>query len=76
MRLEKLAALGALGVAAGAMVAWLGFVFFLRPVPSGGMDARGWFAASAAAFVVFALLAAAHAWFGVQLKRGPESIRG
>ena len=76
MNFEKLAALGAQGVAAGAMAAWAGLVYLIRPVPSGGMDARGWFAASAAAFVVFALLAAAHAWFGAQLKKGPDSIIG
>ncbi len=76
MNFEKLAALGAQGVAAGAMVAWLGFVFFIRPVASGGMDQRGWFAASAAAFVVFALVAAAHAWFGVQLNRGSGPLNG
>jgi hypothetical protein len=76
MNFEKLAALGAQGVAAGAMVAWAGLVYFVRPSPSGGMDARGWLATSAAAFVVFALLAAAHAWFGAQLKRGPDSILG
>lgn len=76
MQFEKLAALGAQGVAGGAMAAWLGFVFLIRPVATGGMDARGWFAASAAAFVVLALVAAAHAWFGAQLKRGPDSILG
>jgi hypothetical protein len=74
MNFEKLAALGALGVAGGSMAAWLGLVLLIRPVSSGGMDSRGWFAASAAAFVVFAVLAAAHAWFGMQLKRGPVSL--
>lgn len=76
MQFEKLAALGAQGVAAGTVAAWLGFVYLIRPVASGGIDARGWFAGSAAAFVVFALIAAAHAWFGAQLKKGPDSILG
>lgn len=76
MNFEKLAALGAQGVAAGSMAAWLGFVFVIRPVATGGMDARGWFAGSAAAFVVLALVAAAHAWFGAQLRKGPDSILG
>ena len=76
MNFEKMAALGAQGVAGGSMAAWLGLVYLIRPVPSGGMDMRGWVAASAAAFVVFGLLAAAHAWFGHQLKRGPDSILG
>jgi uncharacterized membrane protein len=76
MQFEKLAALGAQGVAGGTVAGWLAFVYLIRPVASGGMDARGWFAGSAAAFVVFALIAAAHAWFGAQLKKGPDSILG
>ncbi len=73
---EKLAALGALGVAGGAIAAWLGFVFVTRPVSSGGIDATLHVAVAAAALVVFALLSAAHLYMGLQLRRGPESIRG
>ena len=73
---EKLAALGAQGVAAGAMVAWLGLVFITRPVPAGGIDARAHLCLIGATFVLFAWLAAAHWWMGSQLKRGPDSIRG
>lgn len=73
---EKLAGLGALGAAAGLMVLWLAFVWVLRPVSSGGIDGTSHFAVSAASFFVFAWLAAAHAWFGRQLTRGADSIRG
>ncbi len=75
-KFEKLAALGAQGVAAGAMAAWVGMVLFLRPSSTGGMDARGHLCAAAATFVLFSWLAAAHWWMGAQLKRGPDSIRG
>ncbi len=75
-KLEKMAALGAMGVAAGAMLAWLGFAFVTRPVSSGGIDAVTHLALMAATFMVFGLLALAHVWFGVQLKRGADSIRG
>ena len=73
---EKLAALGAQGVAAGAMVAWLGLVFITRPGPGGGIDARAHLCLTAATFVLFLWLAAAHWWMGSQLKTGPASIRG
>ena len=73
---EKLAALGAQGVAAGAMLAWLGLVFITRPGAGGGFDARGHLCLIGATFMLFAWLAAAHWWMGAQLKRGPISIRG
>ena len=73
---EKVAALGALGVGGGAMLAWLGFVLFTRPVPTGGIDGTSHFALAAASFFVFALLAAAHVWMGERLRRGADSIRG
>ena len=73
-RLVKLAALGALGVAGGSMAAWLGFAWFTRPVPTGGMEPVAHFAMIAASFVVFAMVAAVHLWFGLQLKKGPTSI--
>jgi hypothetical protein len=74
--LEKLAGMGALGAAGGIMLAWLGLVFVLRPVSSGGIDGTSHFAVAAASFAVMAWLAIAHAWFGVQLMRGADSIRG
>lgn len=73
---EKMAALGALGVAAGAIVAWLGLVWFIRPVSTGGIDATSHFVAAAASLMVFGLLSAAHAWLGMQLRRGADSITG
>jgi hypothetical protein len=74
--IEKLGALGAQGVAGGAMLAWLGLVYVTRPVSSGGIDAVLHLCLAAASFMPFALLAAAHWWFGMQLKRGADSIRG
>ena len=76
MNFEKMAALGAQGVAGGAMLAWLGLVFVTRPVATGGIDAVTHMALAAAAFVPLVMIAATHAWLGWQLKRGAESIRG
>jgi hypothetical protein len=76
MNVEKMAALGAQGVAGGAFVAWLGLVFVTRPVATGGIDAVTHLSLAAASFVPFAMLAAAHAWLGWQLKRGAAPIRG
>ncbi len=73
---EKLAALGAKGVAGGAMAAWLGFAFFTRPVSSGGVDGTTHLAMMAATFMVFGMVALSHFWFGVQLSKGADSIRG
>lgn len=73
---EKLAALGAKGVAGGAMLAWLGLVVLVRPVSSGGMDATLHLVAASSSFAVFGLMSAAHYWFGHQLSKGAESITG
>jgi len=73
---EKLAALGAQGAAGGLIVAWLGFSYFIRPVSSGGIDPTSHLVAVAASGMVFGLMAAAHFWFGAQLKNGADSIRG
>ncbi|MCE9600632.1 MAG: hypothetical protein K8S21_00275 [Gemmatimonadetes bacterium] len=76
MNIEKLGALGAQGVAAGAMLAWVGLVYVTRPVSSGGIDPVAHLCLAAASFAPLALMAAAHAWFAQQLKHGPDSIRG
>lgn len=73
---EKLAALGALGVGGGAFAAWLGLVFITRPVSTGGIDSTGHVAVAISALVVVGLLGGAHVLMGVQLRRGPDSIRG
>lgn len=73
---EKLAALGAKGVAAGAMAAWLGFAYFTRPVPSGGVDPVSHLAIVASTFMVVGMVAVSHFWFGMQLAKGKDSIRG
>ncbi len=76
MNFEKMAALGALGVTAGSMLAWLGLVFVTRPVASGGIDSVTHLALSAATFALFGMIAAAHLYLGLQLRHGPDSIRG
>lgn len=73
---EKLAALGAKGVAGGAMAAWLGFAALTRPVSSGGVDPVTHLAIMSSTFMVFGMLALSHFWFGVQLSKGKDSIRG
>ncbi len=76
MTIEKLGALGAQGVAAGTMLAWVGLVYVTRPVSSGGIDAVSHLCLAAASFMPLALMAAVHAWFAQQLNQGPDSIRG
>ena len=73
---EKYAALGAKGVDAGALAAWLGFVFVTRPVSTGGIDPTLHLTLSAASFVPFAMISAAHFWFGQQLTTGRDVVRG
>jgi hypothetical protein len=76
MNIEKMGALGAQGVAGGAMLAWIGLVYVTRPVSSGGMEPVVHLCLAAASFVPFAVIAAAHFWFGQQLKHGADTIRG
>lgn len=73
---EKLGALGAKAVAGGAVAAWLGFAFLTRPVSSGGVDKVTHMAIMASTFMVFGMLALSHFWFGMQLTKGRDSIRG
>ncbi len=73
---QKQAALGAKAVAGGAVAGWLGFAYFTRPVPTGGIDSTLHLVVMAATFMVFGLLSAAHFWFGQQLTIGRDSIRG
>lgn len=74
--IEKLGALGAKAVAGGAVAGWLGFAFLTRPVSSGGVDPVTHLAMMAATLMVFGMVALSHFWFGVQLTRGKDSIRG
>ena len=76
MTFDKMAALGAQGVAGGTILAWLAFVFVTRPVPTGGIDGVLHLTLAAASFVPFAMIAATHAWFAHQLKTGRSVIRG
>lgn len=79
----KYAALGALGVAPGAIAAYAALVFAFRPTPTGGMpgsgggiDAVSWLVLIAAMAVPIALVAAWHVDFGKQLKAGKNSCPG
>ncbi len=76
MDFVKLAAQGALGAAAGLMALWLGFLFVTRPGSTGGFDSTLHLCLGAATLVLFGWLALAHVWMGLQLKNGPQSIRG
>ena len=76
MDIQKMAALGAQGAAGGIIVAWLGFVWFIHPVSSGGIDQTSWIVAATSTFVIFGLLSAVHLYLGAQLKRGADTIRG
>lgn len=71
-----MAALGAQGAAGGIIVAWLGFLYLIRPVATGGIDHVNWQVAALSSFMIFGLLALVHLYFGAQLKRGADSIRG
>ncbi|HVH39764.1 MAG TPA: hypothetical protein VM764_07065 [Gemmatimonadaceae bacterium] len=75
-KMETLAALGAFGAAGGIMLVWAALMWLIRPVSSGGMDGTSFYAAALAAGFPLVVLALVHAWLGVQLRRGPDSIRG
>ena len=79
----RYAALGALGVAPGAITLYALLLVAFRPTPSGGMpgngggiDAVSWWALAAAMLVPFALIAAWHVEFSRQLKAGKNSCPG
>jgi hypothetical protein len=74
--IEKLGALGAMGVAGGKMAVWLGLALLTRPVSSGGVDSTTHFAIMASSFVVLGMISLAHVWFAQQLRGGADSIRG
>jgi len=76
MDLQKMAALGAQAAAGGIVAAWFGFLYVIRPVPTGGIDHALWQVAAYSTVVLFGLLALVHLYFAAQLKRGADSIRG
>jgi hypothetical protein len=81
-KFSKFASMGAMGVAAGTVglyVLLLAFPF--RPTPTGGgpgaiggFDQIGYALVAIAMLVPVSLIAAAHAWFGKQLKDGPRPM--
>jgi hypothetical protein len=76
MDFQKMAALGAQAAAGGIIAVWVGFLYLIRPVPTGGIDHVLWQVAAYSSFLIFGLLALVHLYFGAQLKRGADSIRG
>ena len=56
----KLAAMGALGVGAGAIAAYLLLAYFTRPVPSGGIDQTHSLVTWIALAIPVTLIVAAH----------------
>jgi hypothetical protein len=82
-KVTKFAALGALGVAPGAMGLYLLLVLAFRPTPTGGMpgsgggiDSIGWWVLIFAMIVPLGLAAAWHVDFGKQLQKGKNSCPG
>jgi hypothetical protein len=67
-KFEKLAAMGAGGVAVGTFVLYALLVFVFRPVSNGGIDHVLWYTVSVAMLVPVAVLAGAHLAFAKQLK--------
>jgi hypothetical protein len=63
----KLAALGALGVSAGALALFGLFVYIARGTPTGGMDFEHSMTTIVSTAVIFAALIAAHLVFARQL---------
>lgn len=79
----KLAGLGALGVAPGALALYAVLLFLFHPTPTGGspgngggIDAVNWWVLAAAMIVPLGLAAAWHVDFGKQLKAGKNSCPG
>jgi hypothetical protein len=81
-KFAKLASMGAMGVAAGIVALYLLLLAFpFHPTPTGGgpgatggFDQIGYHLVAIAMLVPVTLLAAAHAWFGKQLKDGPRPM--
>jgi hypothetical protein len=73
-KFEKLAALGAAGVAGGTLVAYSLLVFVFRPVSTGGFSPVLWTVVSVAMVIPVAVLAGAHMAFAKQLKDGTSAM--
>lgn len=79
----RLAALGALGVAPGALGLWALLALVFRPTPTsgmpgsgGGIDAVSWAVVVIALIVPLGLAAAWHVNFGRQLQAGKNTCPG
>lgn len=82
-KVTKFAALGAIGVAPGALGLYAALLFLFRPTPTGGapgsgggFDAIGFMVVAAAMLVPLGLAAAWHVDFGKQLQKGKNSCPG
>ena len=76
-----LGALGALGVAGGAIALYLVLIYFFSPTGSGGgpgarggIDSVSWYVLIVAMGVPVTLLAGAHLALAKQLRDGPKTI--
>ena len=80
-RFEKLAALGAIGVAGGTGLLYLALIYFFSPTVTGGapgarggIDHVGWYALIVAMAVPVAMLAGVHIALAKQLGDGPRPM--
>jgi hypothetical protein len=65
----KIAALGALGVSAGAFALWLLIIYVARPVPGGGIDATHFVLSVIIVGMICLAVIAAHVVYALQLFR-------
>lgn len=65
----RVAALGALGVSAGAFALWLLIVYVARPVAGGGIDGTHFLLSAIVMGMICAAVIAAHVVFALQLFR-------
>ena len=73
-KFQKLAALGAAGVAGGTFVLYSLLIFVFRPVHDGGFDHVLWTVVTLAMIVPVAVLAGAHLAFARQLREGASAM--
>jgi hypothetical protein len=73
-KFQKLASLGAAGVAGGTFVLYSLLVYVFHPTPNGGFNHLLWLVVSVAMLVPVAVLAGAHMAFARQLQDGSSAM--
>jgi nitrate/nitrite transporter NarK len=73
-KFNKLAGMGAAGVAVGTFFAYLALIAVFRPVGNGGFDHVLWYTVAIAMIVPVLVLAGAHLAFAKQLKDGTSPM--